>query len=268
MLLTFAIIPNQQKYNKPIIFLFGFIGGLMILTTLLTSDVVIIVFLESSFLAILVSYLAIIIGRSFSDITNSEIKKIESKVDLIIEKLNTTPVQVSVQPSPKIELEQLPHIIEEWKIVIKTQMHFNDLLIKVRTATLTVALAVFGAAGYSILSKDTIPLTIDQISWTFHPSIFIISSGIIILISMFMIDYKYYFPMLKGAVKRGYEFDLEFQQLEQKFGRKYFGISSTIRDAIGKPEKSKLYVKLFYIIPIITGILFLLAIIIGYHPTN
>ena len=83
-----------------------------------------------------------------------------------------------------------------------------------------------------------------------------------------MIDYKYYFPMLKGAVKRGYEFDLEFQQLEQKFGRKYFGISSTIRDAIGKPEKSKLYVKLFYIIPIITGILFLLAIIIGYHPTN
>ena len=71
--------------------------------------------------------------------------------------------------------------------------------------------------------------------------------------------------MLLGAVKQGYEFDKEFQKLEKTYGRRYFGMSTKIQNEIGKSGVSKYYVQLFYIIPIAGGIVFLLAVIIGYQ---
>ena len=122
--------------------------------------------------------------------------KIEDKLEKIIQKLESSPIEAQTQTQPNIDIAQMPHIMEEWKMIIQTQMHFNDLLMKVRTATLSIVLTIFGAAGYSILTKETFLLTLNGI--TFHPSIIIISSGIVILISMFIIDYRYYYKMLVG----------------------------------------------------------------------
>ena len=150
----------------------------------------------------------------------NKIDEVNEKIDKIPEKLEGTTIQPPPNP-PKLDLEQLPHIVEEWKIVIQTQMHFNDLIMKVRTATLSVVLAVFGAAGYSFVAENVSPLSFGELG-IFHPAVFIIGSGIAILLAVFLIDYGYYYKMLLGAVKRGYQFDEEFHELEQKFGRRYY----------------------------------------------
>lgn len=261
--MTIAFLKNQPQYNKPILFLFCLVASLTLSVPWLIHDVIAIVFLQSSFLAILIGGLGIIVARSFSDKTDTEIRKIETKIDSINEKLNATPPQVTIQPPPAIDLAQLQYIIEEWKVVIQTQMHFNDLIMKVRTATLSVVLAVFGAAGYSFSTDEVSPLTINDM--TFHPSALIVGSGIFILVAVFVVDYGYYYKMLIGAVTRGYQFDKEFQELQAKFGRRYFGMSSTIRDSIGKTGRSKYFVMSFYLIPIGGGFVFLLLVLIGYQ---
>lgn len=163
-----------------------------------------------------------------------------------------------------LSTEEIRNIIEEWKTVIQTQMHFNDLLMKVRTATVSVVLAVFGAAGYS-LQFDNLVRNIGYIPYIgvvkIHTAVGVIIVGLAILIAMFVIDYRYYYKMLVGAVKRGYEFDEEFSNMAD---RKYFGLSSMIRDEIGKPTKSKIFVWFFYGLPIGAGGFFLYLVVVGY----
>ena len=43
-------------------------------------------------------------------------------------------------------------ILEEWKTVIQTQMHFNDMIMKMRTTAVSIVLAVFGASAYHVPS--------------------------------------------------------------------------------------------------------------------
>ncbi|QDI89212.1 hypothetical protein Nisw_06590 [Candidatus Nitrosopumilus sp. SW] len=231
-------------------------------------DTTAISFVNSALFAILLTSSSWFIAKGIAGKNSEENKEIKGKLDLVLSKLESEKPEVVDVQLPKTGTSDIPNIMKEWEIVIKTQMHFNDLLIKVRTATLSVVLAIFGAAGYSLASNEINPLKIEAIGWTFHPSILIICSGIIILLTMFRIDYGYYFQMLKGAVSKGYEFDDEFEKLEKEFGRKYFGMSRMISKAIGKPEKSRNFVKGFYIIPIISGIVFLLAVLIGYQPPS
>ena len=75
----------------------------------------------------------------------------EIKNDLkeIKEKINSLSINPTV--STPLSSNDIGNVIKEWEIVINTQMHFNDLLMKLRTATLSIVLAIFGAAGYSQL---------------------------------------------------------------------------------------------------------------------
>jgi hypothetical protein len=41
-------------------------------------------------------------------------------------------------------------LIEEWKTVIETQIHFNEMIIRARTTGVSVVMAVYGAAALSI----------------------------------------------------------------------------------------------------------------------
>lgn len=44
----------------------------------------------------------------------------------------------------------LKHKLTVWKTAIETQMHFNDLLIRMRTTVISIILAVFGAAAIAL----------------------------------------------------------------------------------------------------------------------
>jgi hypothetical protein len=103
-------------------------------------------------------------------------------------------------PEHKNSIEETKLILEEWKTVIQTQMHFNDMIMKMRTTGISVVLAVFGAAAYS-LQYNKLYLTIS--GYSFHASVLIIAFGLGMLVGVFSLDYFYYYKMLLGAVKRG-----------------------------------------------------------------
>jgi len=162
----------------------------------------------------------------------------------------------------KDSIEETKLILEEWKTVIQTQMHFNDMLMKMRTTGVSIVLAVFGAAAYS-LQYDKLYLAI--YGYSFHTSVLIIAFGLGMLVGVFGLDYLYYYKMLLGAVKRGYEIDETYKN-RRVDDCKIFGMTTMIRDEIGKPERSKYFIWLFYGLIFVLGVGFIVGILLGYAP--
>lgn len=46
-------------------------------------------------------------------------------------------------------IEETKIRLEEWKTVINTQMHFNEMIIRARTMGVSVVIAVYGAAAFA-----------------------------------------------------------------------------------------------------------------------
>ena len=160
-------------------------------------------------------------------------------------------------------MEETKLILEEWKTVIQTQMHFNDMIMKMRTTGVTIILAFFGAAAIS-LQYANLYLTICNFS--FHASVLIIICGLVMLSGIFVLDYFYYFKMLLGAVERGYQIDRAYKD-KLIDGAKMFGLSTEIRKAVGRPDRSKVYICIFYGLVFALGIVFIVGILLGYAPT-
>lgn len=147
-------------------------------------------------------------------------------------------------------------VLDEWKTVIETQMHFNEMIMTMRTTGVSVVLAVFSAAAYSLQYN----LIINFIELkNVHVAFFIVLFGIGMMIGIFVLDYFYYYKMLLGAVERGYQIDKSY---ENKIidGVKMFGMTTLIRDKIGKRDLAKYFVWFFYLIIIFFGLLFLYSI--------
>ena len=159
--------------------------------------------------------------------------------------------------------EETKLILEEWKTVIQTQMHFNEMIMKMRTTGVTIVLAFFGAAAIS-LQYEKLYLTICDLS--FHAAVLIITCGLGMLGGVFILDYFYYYKMLLGAVERGYQIDRAYKD-RLIDGVKMFGLSTEIRDAIGRPHLSKVFVWAFYGLVFVLGIFFIASILLGYVPT-
>jgi len=155
---------------------------------------------------------------------------------------------------PVANLDQL---MEEWKKVVDVQMHFNDLIMRNRQIVMTSVLTVFGAAAFSLQFPNLI-LDISYVK--FHAAAAIVLFGLGLLLSMFFLDYFYYFRLLLGAVTRGEDIERILQnQSSNVIGGLTLAISQSV--VRGKASKS---LKSFYLIPLMLGVLFLLFIFIGY----
>jgi uncharacterized membrane protein len=153
-------------------------------------------------------------------------------------------------------------MLEEWKQVIETQMHFNDMIMRLRTTVVSIVLAFFGAASFSLQYTK---LYLNFRIFSFHVSVLIIISGLVLLSAVFVLDYFYYYRMLLGAVERGYQID---EAYEKKLvdGVKIFGLSTQIRKKVGKPHASKCVVWTFYGLVFAFGIIFIVGVVLGYAP--
>ena len=155
-------------------------------------------------------------------------------------------------PITQDNIEKTKLVIEEWKVVIDVQMHFNDMIMRLRTTVISIVLAFFGAASISLQYPQ---LYLNFRYFSFHASVLIVASGLVLLMSVFFLDYFYYYKMLIGAVNRGYQID-ELFQAKPLDELKMFGLSKMISQAIGKPHKSKYYVWAFYGFVLVFGIVF------------
>jgi hypothetical protein len=170
--------------------------------------------------------------------------------------------------SPEISPEEAKRIAElnllmtEWKTVVKTQMHFNDMIMRARATGISVVMAVYGAAGFTVGKFPGQYLGLDGIR--FHASIPIIIFGLSLLMAIYILDRKYYFRLLLGSVKRGLEIDTAYRQ-EQVAGTRLFGMTTLITSEVSQ-EQAEHYLNGFYLIPMVLGVLFLVYMSCFYSP--
>jgi hypothetical protein len=142
-------------------------------------------------------------------------------------------------------------LIQEWKTVIETQIHFNEMIIRARTTGVSVVMAVYGAAALSIGQYPG--KFINIFGGQFHVSAAIILFGISLLVGIFCMDYLYYYQLLLGAVERAEEIDKAYEGFAVGTTR-LFGMTTMISKKVSKLRATVCLV-IFYGIPFIVGIL-------------
>jgi len=136
--------------------------------------------------------------------------------------------------------------MEEWREVIQTQMHFNDLILRFRSFILAAIGAIFGVLiAWNATKKDQ---TNTKWLWTL---------GITLLAmwtSAFIMDYFYYFKMLLGSVEGAKKFD----EIGREMTPHLFGLTATINEKVSV-NTSKCAIILYYILPVIAVFVMLLV---------
>lgn len=128
----------------------------------------------------------------------------------------------------------VPIYQKEWRTIIETQMHFNDLIIRFRAIVLT---AMITLAGASVVLQQA--EKIDKSS-----SITVVVLLLFLWFTAFVMDFSYYHRLLLGSVAQAMKFDNS--ELAKKAG--LFGLTTCIKEAV-HPPASKIMVGLFYLIP-------------------
>lgn len=131
-------------------------------------------------------------------------------------------------------------MMEQWKTAIAVQIHFNDLLMRIRTFGLTAVVVILGtAAGLWKLGGDKI-----------DPFIILgpFALGEILLISLFVVDVFYYYPLLLAAVEHVSKIDEEFKNLKIMGDLQLFGMTKCISTKVTK-RKATFFLWFFYLFP-------------------
>lgn len=158
--------------------------------------------------------------------------------------------------------EEIKIILEEWKTVINTQMHFNEMIMRARTTGVSVVVAVYGAAALAYGQYPERFITMGNIG--FHVSTAIIVFGLLLLIGIFCIDRFYYFRLLLGAVERGEEIDKAFNN-RIIGGTTIFGLSTSISKKVTR-TRATICLVVFYGLPSLMGIVSLIYLACYYSP--
>jgi hypothetical protein len=143
--------------------------------------------------------------------------------------------------------------VQRWRAVIDTQMHFNDMLMRTRAAGVSIVIAVFGAAAVSLAQY---PAQLLLAGTTIHIAVVIVLFGLLLLASLFVLDYFYFYRMLIAVVQRAEELEIESRRPGEPLE---LNLSSCLSRSISRTRAS-LVLFFFYFIPLLSGLLFLLLI--------
>lgn len=137
--------------------------------------------------------------------------------------------------------ENVKWIFDEYKLVLETQMHFNEMLLRYRSLAFTVIPAFGGLAAFILGNVINA-----KVGLLFG------STLLGVWIAVFLVDYLYYFRMLLGAVRRSKEMEDEIRT--QGFSPSFLGLTTHICKRV--PEwLAHLLVILFYFIPGAIGVI-------------
>ncbi|MGO8843399.1 MAG: hypothetical protein ACLQF1_20425 [Methyloceanibacter sp.] len=142
--------------------------------------------------------------------------------------------------------------IDEWKTVIDAQMHFNDMLMRTRSIGSSVVLAAYGAAAVSVAQypNDRLPL----LGYCIHVGVVVMFFALLLLLSIFLLDYLYYYQLLIGAVERGEAIEEGLPaaaRLTTKLSRRV------------SRRRARNVIWTFYGIPAVAGVTFLMYMLSG-----
>lgn len=123
---------------------------------------------------------------------------------------------------PKVKLNDMDErrlLLDAWKAIVDVQMHFNDVLMRVRNLGITLILAVFGAAAFSLQYELFL-----RTPWgSIHLASAIILFGLCAWAGIGFMD-RYYNKLLAGAVAKS-------SALEDMYDENWLGMTHNITEA-------------------------------------
>ena len=146
-------------------------------------------------------------------------------------------------------------IVQRWRAVIDTQMHFNDMLMRTRSIGLSMVIAVYGAA---IVSAGQYPdSSVKFVDLRLHVAVGIFAVGMLLLLSLFLLDRCYYYRMLLAAVEHGEELERESGTPAQPIELR---LTQRISASVSRPMGTFVLL-VFYAVPFLVGLAFLTGLI-------
>lgn len=156
-------------------------------------------------------------------------------------------------------------LLEQWKTTMSAQMHFNDMLMRTRSLAATVVIGVFGAAAALVGQYPTRHIIV--CCWSVHISAVVIVFGLVLLLCVFLLDYLYYYRLLLGAVERGEVIERELSILVPAGTMPSFSLSLYLSQKVSR-RHAKAVLLIFYGIPLGTGLVFLLYLLVFYQVSQ
>ena len=123
--------------------------------------------------------------------------------------------------------------LREYELAVKTQMHFNEILMKFRSFGLAVVIAVY---SYAITRKD---LGV-SLGSSLSPAQWIAIAGVALAFVLALFDVGYFYRLLIGAVARSTELEKEVP----------YRLTSTISAHVSNKFSSVLIIVLYVLVGI------------------
>jgi len=143
-------------------------------------------------------------------------------------------------------------LVHRWRAAIDTQMHFNDMLIRTRTAGMSIVVAVFGGAA---LTVEKFPQHVELFfGIDVHLAGVVMFFGLLLLFSLFVLDYFYYYRMLIAAVERTEELEAESRRPGTPIA---FDLTGPISRKVSR-TRATLVLWVFYGVPFVCGAVFMI----------
>jgi hypothetical protein len=148
---------------------------------------------------------------------------------------------------PQKEREIVEIYLKEWQIIIETQMHFNDLILRFRSVILTTYVTLIGAvtaiSKLGVISEKSV-----------FPLFLLVFS---LWVTSFFIDFFYYHRLLIGSVRQADKYD------KSNYFRSHglFGMTAGISNQV-RPLTSRWLVILYYSAP--AAVLWIIFLILHF----
>ncbi len=152
-------------------------------------------------------------------------------------------------------------LLEEYKLVIETQMHFNEMLLKYRSLAFTIIAGLTALAIIYLKGEITYVEKLSIFGYELNLAGLFASIILIIWFLIGCVDYCYYFRLLIGAVERSTEMEKGIKEYSP-FDCGFLGMTTKINKAMPR-SLAHLIVIAFYVIPFLVGFYIAIHLLIG-----
>jgi hypothetical protein len=131
-------------------------------------------------------------------------------------------------------------------------MHLSDMLLRTRAAAVSIVMAVFGGAAVAL---EKFPQNLVLLAGVdIHISAVVMFFGLLLLFSIFVLDYFYYYRMLIAVVERTEELEAASRRPDEPIE---FFLTGAISGRITR-RRAAAVLWVFYGVPFLIGVVFLL----------
>lgn len=143
-------------------------------------------------------------------------------------------------------------LVNRWRACIDTQMHFNEMLLRARAAAMSIVMAVFGGSAVAL---ERFPRDLELLPGVGIPMAAVVMFfGLLLLFSVFVLDFFYYYRMLLAVVERTEQLENESRRPGEPVE---FFLTSAISSRVTR-TRATLVLWVFYGVPFFIGLSFML----------